>query len=109
VTRLLACAGSLERALQRGLLHTRRSRRPRLQPLLALAQEVAEALAYLHDPAQRLVRARQRLPCPRRPAAPGTTAGAAWPAPGPPTICAALMTVKRTSHCTFLAALRSAP
>jgi len=30
-------------------LHARRSRRPRLQPLLAIALDVAEALAFLHD------------------------------------------------------------
>ncbi len=108
VTHLLASAGSLERALRRGLLHTRRSRRPRLQPLLALAQDVAEALAYLHDPAQRLVRARQRLPWPRRPAAPGAIAGAAWPAPGPPTICPSGLSSGRCT-CTFFATLRSTP
>jgi len=80
---LLASAGDLERALRRGVLHTRRSRRPRLQPLLALALDVAGALAYLHDPVVGLVRARACLPCPRRTASPGAVAGAAWPALGP--------------------------
>ena len=49
-------AGTLGQALQRGLLHTRRSRRPRLLPLLAIALDVAEALVYLHDPVIGLVR-----------------------------------------------------
>ena len=71
VTFLLASAGTLDHALRRGLLHTRRSRRPRLQPLLALALDVAGALAYLHDPLVGLVRARPCLPCPGTPAAPG--------------------------------------
>ncbi len=70
-THLSASAGTLDRALRRGVLHTRRSRRPRLQPLLALALDVAGALAYLHDPLVGLVRARPRLPCLRTPAAPG--------------------------------------
>jgi hypothetical protein len=49
-------AGTLGQALQRGLLHTRRLRRPRLLPLLAIALDVAEALVYLHDPVIGLVR-----------------------------------------------------
>jgi hypothetical protein len=49
-------AGTLGQALQRGLFHTRRSRRPRLLPLLAIALDVAEALAYLHDAVIGLVR-----------------------------------------------------
>jgi len=92
---LLASAGTLERALQRGLLHTRRSRRQRLLPLLALALDVAGALAYLHDSVVGLVRARPCLPWPRRTATPGAVARAAWPAPGPSITCPALWAVER--------------
>jgi len=51
-------AGTLEQALQRSLLHARRSRRPRLQPLLAIALDVAEALVYLHKYRNSMVPAR---------------------------------------------------
>ena len=50
-------AGTLEQVLQRGLLHDP-SRRPRLQPLLAIALDVAEALVYLHKYRSSMVPAR---------------------------------------------------
>jgi hypothetical protein len=52
-------AGTLEQALRRGLLHALDSRRPRLQPLLAIALDVAEALAFLHNARIGMVPARR--------------------------------------------------
>ncbi len=72
--------GTLERALQRGLLHTRRSRRPRLLLVVVLALDIARALAYLHTP-NGLVRPRPRTPAEH---AQACSAGRRREGPGPP-------------------------
>jgi hypothetical protein len=75
-----ARSGTLERALQRGLLHARRSCRPRLLLLLGLALDVARALAHLHAPGG-LVRPRPQTPAEH---AQACSAGRRAEGPGPP-------------------------
>jgi len=72
--------GTVERALQHGLLHARRSRRPRLLLVVVLALDVARALAYLHAP-NGLVRPRPRTPAEH---AQACSAGRRREGPGPP-------------------------